>query len=155
MKNLLILFIIVLCSCSSSKSYHGIPNLALVEPGLWRGGQPNDEGWEWLRTNGVTHVVKLNEGVDHSFITNTIYFPINLWEQTVSEPNYAELRKVVALVNTNGMFVHCDHGQDRTGLVIGLYRYYNQGWNETNAYNEMLYYGFHPQLRGLKRAWDR
>ena len=35
------------------------PNLAQVEPGVWRGGQPTEQGWRDLRSLGITNVVKL------------------------------------------------------------------------------------------------
>jgi tyrosine-protein phosphatase SIW14 len=50
--------------------------------------------------------------------------------------------------------VHCTHGQDRTGLVVGLYRTIHDGWTKTDAYREMLQLGFHPELRGLREFWE-
>ena len=56
-------------------------------------------------------------------------------------------------IATPGTFVHCSHGQDRTGLLVGLYRL-KQGWAKTNAYTEMLTNGFHPALHGLHEFWE-
>ena len=42
---------------------NGIPNFAEVAAGLYRGGQPNEQGWQFLRSLGVTNVVKLNREV--------------------------------------------------------------------------------------------
>jgi protein tyrosine/serine phosphatase len=48
------------------------------------------------------------------------------------------------------IFIHCKHGQDRTGLIIGLYRVFYQEWTPKEAYQEMIRYGFHPWLLGLR-----
>jgi protein tyrosine/serine phosphatase len=49
--------------------------------------------------------------------------------------------------------VHCTHGQDRTGLIIGLYRL-NEGWTKDAAYKEMLVHHFHSSLHGLHEYWE-
>jgi protein tyrosine/serine phosphatase len=48
------------------------------------------------------------------------------------------------------VYVHCRHGQDRTGLVVGLERVFIEGWEPADAYAEMLAYGFHTYFLGLK-----
>jgi protein tyrosine/serine phosphatase len=48
------------------------------------------------------------------------------------------------------VYVHCKHGQDRTGLMVGLYRVLQQGWAPEKAYEEMKERGFHPFFLGLK-----
>lgn len=47
-------FLLFQSSCASDRMIHGIPNLAQVESGVWRGGQPTDEGWTYLKSVGVT-----------------------------------------------------------------------------------------------------
>jgi len=51
-----------------------------------------------------------------------------------------------------GTFVHCEHGEDRTGLAVGAYRIKVEHWTKPAAYQEMEAPGFHPLLRGLYRA---
>ena len=51
-----------------------------------------------------------------------------------------------------GTFVHCAHGQDRTGLVVAVYRV-RHGWTKAQAQAEMLRLGFHPTLLGLWQSW--
>ncbi len=48
------------------------------------------------------------------------------------------------------VYVHCRHGQDRTGLVVGLERVFVEGWDPADAYAEMLAHGFHTYFLGLK-----
>ena len=47
------------------------------------------------------------------------------------------------------ILLHCHYGEDRTGLLIGLYRVLVQGWTADQAYKEMLAFGFHPSLTYL------
>lgn len=154
--------LLVLCSCASSNVIHGIPNFAQVEPGVWRGGQPvSDEGWRYLSSElHVWKVVKLDtreEGSDAKAVANgmhVVYIPITLAQQTVGKPSPGALTEAVAAIERSGTFVHCEHGQDRTGLVIGAYRVRVEHWTKNDAYAEMAAYGFHPWLRGLYSSWE-
>jgi hypothetical protein len=47
------------------------------------------------------------------------------------------------------IYVHCLHGEDRTGLVIGLERVFVEGWSPESAWKEMLAFGFHTFYLGL------
>ena len=149
-----------LCSCASQKITNGISNFFKVEDGLWRGGQPNAEGWAYLHSIGVKQAIKLNpvsEGTDDLAISNgikVVYLPISLEQQIIGKPSREQIISTVAAINTNGTYVHCLHGQDRTGLIIGAYRVEVNGWRKSFAYEEMKYYGFHPELLGLFRAWE-
>ncbi len=53
------------------------------------------------------------------------------------------------------IYVHCRHGQDRTGLVIGPQRVLVEGWAPADAYAEMLAHGFHPYFEGLKHYFGK
>lgn len=138
---------------------HGIENLFAVEPDIFRGGDPTPEGWNWLKGEGVRTVVKLNtkaEGTDAlaEKLGMIVYrFPICWFYQTIWHPSQSLLKQAVALVQPHA-FVHCEHGEDRTGLVIGCFRL-SQGWTKDDAYDEMLGHHFHIGLQGLVRAWDR
>ena len=134
-----------------------IPNLRQFAPGEYRGGQPLTKAdFVWLQSVGVSNVIKLNtptEGTDSVPPGMTVYqFPIDTMQQLVSGPDPVEMQMAVSLI-TPGTFVHCSHGQDRTGLLVGLYRL-KQGWAKTNAYTEMLTNGFHPALHGLHEFWE-
>jgi hypothetical protein len=144
-----------------------------VEPGLWRSGQPTTaEGWAYLKSLGITQVVKLNfasEGDDvgaediglivHVFsiqpegdldlIDNIIhtYIPPDPWM-------VADADAAIDAGIATGVLVHCTHGQDRTGYVIGRRRL-REHWSKADAYKEMLAHHFHPELHGLHEAWER
>jgi protein tyrosine/serine phosphatase len=52
------------------------------------------------------------------------------------------------------VFVHCQHGEDRTGLIVGLFRVEVQGMSPADAYAEMKADGFHPILLGLNHYFE-
>ena len=139
---------------------HGIENLFCVEQdiNLWRGGDPTPEGWQWLYNEGIRYVVKLNteaEGTDcvAASLGMTIHrFPIPWWRQVIFRPRQKDLVAAVSCLIPK-TYVHCEHGEDRTGLIVGCFRL-SQGWSKSQAYAEMLAFGFHPELQGLLGRWN-
>ena len=141
---------------------NGIANLDTVEPGVFRGGQPDGCGWDWLKTSGVHTVIKLNtegEGSDaqaEALGLNVVRFPIPWWRQTIFRPRSRDLHAAVGIITSRiaPVFVHCTHGQDRTGLVIGCLRL-AQRWSKDEAYAEMRRHDFHLlALQGLQGCWE-
>lgn len=53
------------------------------------------------------------------------------------------------------IYIHCELGRDRVGLIVALYRVRCEGWSLCSAYAEMQRFGFNEKLRGLERYfWD-
>jgi hypothetical protein len=50
------------------------------------------------------------------------------------------------------IYIHCNNGKNRTGLIAGLYRVHFDYWNAHAAYREMKSKGFNPLLLGL--TWN-
>lgn len=64
-------------------------------------------------------------------------------------PSDADIHAALSLLGDRAnypVFVHCHYGEDRTGLVIGLYRVFNDHWTPADAYREMKNDGFHSML---------
>lgn len=155
-----VLAIVLLNGCATKPIMTaGIPNLCNVTPSIWRGGQPEAYGWEFLKSQGVTNVIKLNtfkEGDDGPALAHgmsLLYLPITTAEQTVGRPERETLDAAVAAIKP-GTFIHCRRGEDRTGLVVALWRVRTQAWTKAQAHAEMIARGFHPMLRGLMRVWE-
>lgn len=66
-----------------------------------------------------------------------------------------ELAWCLAYPVTDMCLVHCTHGQDRTGLVVGVHRVEHDGWSKESAFREMLAHHFHWELVGLMIAWEQ
>lgn len=50
------------------------------------------------------------------------------------------------------VFVHCAHGSDRTGCMIGIWRVKRDGYDYDSAYKEMRKYWFTPKFTNLSGA---
>jgi protein tyrosine/serine phosphatase len=57
----------------------------------------------------------------------------------------AKLLQVIDDPKNQPVFIHCEHGKDRTGLIVALYRVFYQGWPKAKAHNEMIALG-HSQF---------
>lgn len=65
------------------------------------------------------------------------------------------IEDITAAAGSGPVYVHCSHGQDRTGLVVALYRMRVQDYCKKKADDERNKY--HPStiLRGIKREFDQ
>jgi len=155
------LLLVLLGGCSHMSYTHGIPNLATVSPGLYRGGQPTAEGFKYLRdVLHVTLVIKLNteaEGSDANSGIKTLALPMppsTFWTLWGQPRPYDVFQAVIAMGLTKDViYVHCTHGQDRTGLVVGVFRLLHDHWSKDQAWEEMQAHGFHRSLLGLVDFW--
>ncbi len=134
----------------------GVPNFSVVEPGLARCGQPTPNGFAWLKQQGYTNIIKLNEDAEGSDAAayNQLgmhmvgYHPLDTLQQLLNVPDMRPdfeqaLREILP-----GTVIHCEHGEDRTGVLVGMYRM-QHGWTKEKAWQEMLDLGYTPALRGL------
>jgi hypothetical protein len=55
---------------------------------------------------------------------------------------------------SGNVYVHCSHGRDRTGLVVGFFRVFVQKWDPAKAREEMGVEGFRPLNVNLFLYWD-
>jgi protein tyrosine/serine phosphatase len=138
------------------------PNIYNFSDGqIFRGPMPDLITIQRMKDLGIKTILNLDN--NKAAIANERKIAANLGIDYISKPmsgfwapqkSYA--KSIVAMVNDPALypiFVHCKHGQDRTGLILGLYRVYYQHWRPADAYQEMLDYGFHPILFLLKHSY--
>ncbi|MDE2106194.1 MAG: hypothetical protein KGL39_53740 [Patescibacteria group bacterium] len=151
----LLLPAIIAGGCSTTVMTHGVPNLRQVTPMIWRGGQPTAEGWRYLTNElHVTSDVKLNAGHDGVAI-HEVDIPISFTEQMMG-PKSDKMDRIQEAMAGDWFgitFIHCTHGQDRTGLAVAEYRVHSLNWSRKKARKEMLLDGFHRSLIGLDWYW--
>lgn len=128
-----------------------INNFHHVVEGIYRGGRPSRDGLKALRQQGFRTVLsfrwrKAPIAVERAYVEELgmkfINIPLNYW----SLPNQAQIDAFLEVVDDRRnypIFVHCFHGADRTGLLIGIYRLVRCKWTFEEAYREMLACGFH------------
>lgn len=124
-----------------------------VDEGVYRSGQPSGEQLrELYERYGIRAVLKLNGGADAVPPgVSVLHRPLSV----MSEPDPAALRSILDELEATPkpVLVHCTHGEDRTGLVVALYRM-RRGVPAEVAYADMVRHGFHP-YPGVWRAWLR
>jgi tyrosine-protein phosphatase SIW14 len=134
-----------------------ISRFSMLAEGIYRGGQPDEKGFAFLKEQGVKTIVNLRAEDDEGPMVNKLgmkYFhiPIRLVFPWSKIPDDA-IKKYFELVNNrenHPIFVHCRRGADRTGALAAFYRIFNQGWQADRAWSEARDIGLHWWYRGLK-----
>ena len=123
----------------------GLPNLHRVTDNLYRCAQPTPEGMRAAEKLGIKTVISLrafhsdkDEVKSTNLKTERIYF--NTWH--AEEEDVLRFLKLVTNTNAGPILVHCQHGADRTGTMIAIYRMAVQGWKKEDAIKEMTEGGF-------------
>lgn len=137
---------------------NAIPNFLQVTNNLFRGGRPNTSDLASLKSEkNIATVIDLENKMPVVDQENKVVTDLGL--KFISSPMDAAVRptdqqvsQILAYLrdaSNEPIFIHCHHGQDRSGLIIGIYRVEVQGWTPAKAYQEMLDNGFHSNLSAL------
>lgn len=136
-----------------------------VDDKLYRGAQPDAEGFRQLRDLGVRIVINLRSERDalktderrlvESLGMRYISLPVkdgNFFTRSRIIPEDTIGKFFAALDAAEGpVFVHCQRGADRTGALAALYRIARNGWDNQRAYAEARALGMRSWYSGLKR----
>ena len=137
----------------------GLPNAGKVNDSLFRGAQPHSEGIEELKKLGITTVVDLR-GENPALVERErkqaeslglhfVNIPVSGW----SPPTNAQVAQFLSLFadKKEKIFVHCQFGNDRTGVFVAAYRMAHDRWLPRQAIKEMYFFGFngffHPAMK--------
>ena len=137
----------------------GVPNFQKVDDHVYRGAQPTEQGFKSLAKLGVQIVVDLRESGKRSRVEEKIVRAFGMEYVTVpmhgmQTPSNDKVAKVLALLedtSTGPVFVHCQHGSDRTGAVIACYRIEHDRWNNDAALREAKSLGMSFFERAIQR----
>src|SRR5579863_459664 len=143
----------------------GLRNGGRVNEHLYRGAQPRAEGLAQLKKLGVTTIVDLR-GEDpnkrdwerhqaESLGIRFVNIPVNGWDPPSNE-QVAQFLSLFRNLSNEKIFLHCQYGEDRTGVFVATYRMAYDGWSAQQAMNEMYFFGFngiwHPSMKSF--IWD-
>ena len=136
----------------------GIGNLDRINAGLYRGAQPDKLGMAGLNRLGIKTVVNLRMTNDiwaeeeaEARIHGITY--TNVPMKGFGRPTNEQVGKVLSIIETcpSPVFIHCQHGCDRTGTIIACYRIQHDGWTSAEALREARLYGMSRWELGMKR----
>jgi protein tyrosine phosphatase (PTP) superfamily phosphohydrolase (DUF442 family) len=123
----------------------GLPNFHKVSDDLYRGAQPTTEGMKELEKLGIKTVINLrsmHSDRDETKDTTLAYEHINMTTWNAEDKDVIRFLQIVTDSSRTPVFVHCQHGADRTGTVCAIYRITIQGWSKDEAVKEMTKGGF-------------
>jgi protein tyrosine phosphatase (PTP) superfamily phosphohydrolase (DUF442 family) len=132
----------------------GVPNLHEVAPGLYRSAQPTPDGLRALPSLGVRTVVNLRSmHSDRDALAGVpvSYEPIPMVAWKAEEDELVAFLRIATDPAKQPVLVHCQHGADRTGTAIAMYRMVVQGWSREDAIDEMTHggFGYHEEWSNL------
>lgn len=145
----------------------GLPNAGRVTQQLYRGAQPVPAGYEQLQRLGIAIVVDLhNRGAEEQHerlaVESRGMRYVSLPASSTQGPTGAQIAQFLQLLRDNPgrkIFVHCQHGADRTGVMIAAFRMAWEHWTSAQALAEMHAYHFHsfwlPAMRHTVRTFPQ
>jgi tyrosine-protein phosphatase SIW14 len=122
----------------------GIRNFDQVDSHVYRGGQPTDEGFQYLAQLGVKTIVDLRETGDRSTAEKFIVSKAGMKYVSVpmsglTPPTDAQIARLLGILEDTAsgpVFVHCWRGADRTGAVIAAYHIEHDHWDNARALSD-------------------
>ena len=129
---------------AAGKESEELPHFSSVDPRVYRGGQPSEEGLRLLARRGVKTIISLraeNEEKERErqlcgqLSIRWVDLPVASW----SAPSEEQVRQFLAIASdpsNQPVFVHCRQGKNRTGILVAIYRIAYDGWSPEKAYAE-------------------
>jgi tyrosine-protein phosphatase SIW14 len=146
-------------------SIPGVRNAGEVSDHLYRGAQPMLSQLPELKKLGVTTVIDLREEFPstaeeerrkvEALGMRFVSIPIGGF----ANPKTTDLAAFFRLLRDSPqqtIFIHCQFGKDRTGVMIAAYRMAFENWSADQAFDEMMAVGFnrfwHPPMEKFVRS---
>ncbi len=143
------------------KETKDLPNFHQVHPYLYRGGEPSPKGMKQLSEMGVKTLIDLRAPTEAAHNEKKLakelgmtYINLTMTAEAPTKKQVDTLLKTVdeAREKNEPVLVHCAHGSDRTGCMIGIIRVTRDNWGFDDTYKEMRKYWFGTKYLKLKDA---
>ena len=139
-----------------------ILNFHKVHHFLYRGGAPDEEAMEDLASKiKIKTLIDLrNPGerkIDEAAIAKRLGMQYVSMPMSSAAPTQKQVDRFIQIVEAAKnddapVYVHCAHGSDRTGCLVGIWRVTHDGYDYDRAYKEMRKYFFGPKYTNLSGA---
>ena len=135
-----------------------IDNFGKINDNYYRGAQPNSGDYGDLSALGVRTVIDLTRdgrSDEEGLVTHTGMKFFRIPMTTSDRPEETAVAQFLKLVDdpaNQPVYVHCQGGRHRTGVMTAVYRMTEDGWTADRAYAEMKQFNFegfpgHPTLK--------
>lgn len=165
-------------SLEASETKGDLPNFHVVHEYLLRGGEPSESGLKQLQSLGVKTIIDLRAPSEERFNEKKTAGQLGMRYLNLPMTSAAPTTKQVEVFDKavsqaqsqtaktgeqsqddsasghypGAVFVHCAHGSDRTGCMVGIWRVTHDQWSYQKAYEEMRKYYFGPKYKDLADA---
>jgi tyrosine-protein phosphatase SIW14 len=136
----------------------GIRNFGKVSEAIYRGAEPDEAAFQTLKRLGIKAIIDLRmpgtalkTEAARAQAGGILY--TNMPMHGTGRPDEDEVESVLSLLEKlpGPVFVHCQHGCDRTGTIIACYRVKHDKWTNEAALQEAEKYGISSFERAMKR----
>ena len=129
-----------------------IKRFCRVNASYYRGADPNRQDYESLAAIGIRTIIDLKQ--DGIAAEAAIVQRLGMRFESIpmsstsapSEQVVAQFLTIVTDPANEPVFVHCEGGTDRTGVLTAIYRMTHDGWTAKRAVQEMRRYGYNSQI---------
>jgi protein tyrosine/serine phosphatase len=136
----------------------GILNFGKISDNLYRGAQPDAAALKSLQKLGIKTIINLRmpddawKAEETEARTRGILYT-NVPFQGLGRPTDAQVSQVLGMIESlpGPVFIHCQHGCDRTGTIIACYRIKHDLWPHEQALKEAKRYGLSRFERGMNK----
>jgi protein tyrosine/serine phosphatase len=135
----------------------GITNFGKIDEGVYRGAQPSALGITNLARLGIKSIINLRmtrdvwKDEERLALAHGILYT-NLPLSGTGRPSDDQVRIALEMIQTlpGPVFIHCQHGCDRTGTIIACYRIQHDKWSNEAALQEAGRYGMSKLELGMR-----
>jgi tyrosine-protein phosphatase SIW14 len=133
----------------------GLSNVGRVAPGIYRGAEPDADGYATLKKMGIKTVIDMRTSESEKALVEgagmkAVAMPIEMSRNGL-KARVDSLVTMLADPANQPVYIHCRHGQDRTGIVVAAYRMKVEGWSLKDAESEMQSFGFNDVWVNFKQ----
>lgn len=141
-----------------------IDNFGRVDAAYYRGAQPKGQDYADLKSLGIKTVIDLTKDGDPGEAAMVQRAGMKFYRipmTTRETPSADTVSRFLAIVNdpvNQPVYVHCQGGRHRTGVMTAVYRMTDNGWTADQAFAEMKRYRFgadflHPEFKNFIYAY--
>ena len=150
--------IIIPTGCTTTRGFREpIENFDKVDDKLYRGAQPNAVGIEALKARGITTVINFRAaddcwGEEESYVTNAGMAYIQVPLNPMIAPSQGAIERILGIIKNSAgkVFVHCEFGCERTGVVVACYRVRVLAETNERALNDAVAHGMSAWAVAIK-----